>query len=288
MGSSTGNLLLDDIDAIEKLFNIKEGVIAFHCEDEDRLKKRRLELGKGLTKVAQHPEWRDVDTALIATTQIINLAKKYKRKAHILHVTTRQEWELIKENKEFVTAECTPQHLYFKAPDIYQKLGTYGQMNPPIREEVHQLAVQRALSNGVVDLIGSDHAPHTIKEKSRDYPGTPSGMPGVQTIVPVMLDFVNKGLITIEDLVLYMCENPIKMYKLKNRSINTVGSEATFTIVDLNKKQEVTKDWLEYKCGWSPFEGIELTGWPVATVIRGSFVMSGGMMLDSFEAKPLK
>ncbi len=287
MGSSTGSLLVDNPEVLENLFKNTTGIMAFHCEDESRLKKRRLELGDKLNKVLQHPEWRDVDTALIATKKIIELAKKYNRKAHILHVTTAEEWQLIKANKDFVTAECTPQHMYFKAPDIYERIGTLGQMNPPIREERHQLAIQEALKSKVVDLIGSDHAPHTLEEKSKDYPGTPSGMPGVQTIIPVMLDFINKGLITIEDLVYFMCEKPIEMFKLTNRKLIEVGAPATLTIVDLNKEVKVDKDWLEYKCGWSPFTNETLKGWPVATILRGHFAMKDGVISEDRSPLPI-
>ncbi len=236
MGSSTGNLLVSEDKFLEEILNSGKKMISVHCEDENTLRERR-EIAIREAHPRAHPLWRNVDSALKATQRIVNLARKTGRKIHTLHITTKEEIEFLKQNKDLVSVEILPQHLFFSAPDCYEKFGTYAQMNPPIRDLEHQKALKKALQEGVVDVVASDHAPHTKEEKSKDYPNSPSGLTGVQTIVPVMLDFVNKGLISLSRLVCLMSVNPARIFGAKRKGGIFVGQDADFSIIDINKKQ---------------------------------------------------
>ncbi len=272
MGSSTGNLLVDDDKTLLQALRGGKRRMAIHAEDEARLRER-LALVRGGADVAQHPEWRDVETARLATQRVLNLARRAGRRVHVLHVTTAEEIPLLAANKDLATLEVTPQHLTLAAPECYESLGTLAQMNPPIRELRHQEALWRAIDQGIVDVIGSDHAPHTREEKARPYPASPSGMPGVQTLLPLMLDHVNAGRLTLERLVDLLCAGPQRIYGVAGKGRIAVGYDADFTVVDLKARREITAKWLAAKCGWSPFEGMTVTGWPKATIVRGHIAM---------------
>lgn len=286
MGSSTGSLLVDSEESLDKILATVKRRPAIHAEDEARLKERRHLVEVDGATVHMHPVWRDETTALLATQRVLKLAKKNNRPVHVLHVTTAEEMDLLARNKDVATVEVTPQHLSLFAPDCYDRVGTLAQMNPPIREKHHQEALWKALMSGVVDVLGSDHAPHTFAEKQGVYPATPSGMPGVQTLPVLMLDHVANGRLDIFKLNDLLAVNPCRIWGFENRGYIQPGFDATFSIFDLKRKQEITPEWLKSKCGWSPFEGQTVQGWPIHTIIRGEFAMQDGNLTE-FRGKPL-
>lgn len=275
MGSSTGDLLVSEDEFLAKVLASGHKMVSIHCEDEEILNDRK-QIAQDKAHPSAHPEWRNEESALRATQRIVNLARKAGRKIHTLHITTAEELEFLKNNKDVATVEVLPQHMYFHAPDCYQKLGSLAQMNPPIRGIEHQKAIKKALQEGIVDVVASDHAPHTLEEKARPYPESPSGMPGVQTIVPVMLNFVNQGLLSLEKLACLMSINPAKIFKIKGKGGIYLGQDADFTVVDLNKVHTVTNAEMVNRSGWTPYAGESLKGWPVATILRGQVVMEQG------------
>lgn len=278
MGSSTGDLLVSEDEFLEKVLKASSKMISVHCEDEETLINRK-HIAVEAAKPHAHPEWRNVESALKATQRIVGLAKKVGRKIHTLHITTAEELEFLQQNKETASVEILPQHMFFSAPSCYDKLGTLAQMNPPIREARHQEAIKKALQNGLVDVVASDHAPHTLEEKSQTYPKSPSGLVGVQTILPIMLNFVNEGLISLERLVHVMSINPAQIFKVKGKGGIYIGQDADFSVVDMNRKQTITNDWIVSRSGWTPYHNVEVQGWPVATIIRGEVVMENGQVL---------
>lgn len=279
MGSSTGSLLVHDDATLEQVLRACRRRVAVHAEHEPRLiaRKKKAELA---AHPSAHPVWRDWETALTATKRLLALAQTTGRSVHVLHVTTAEEMDLLARHRDVATVEVTPQHLTLTAPECYERLGTFAQMNPPIREAKHQEALWKALREGVVDVIGSDHAPHTIEEKQRPYPSSPSGMPGVQTLVPIMLDHVHHGRLSLERFVDLTSAGPARVYQIAGKGRIAVGYDADLTIVDLKQEQRIEKDWLASRCGWSPFEGMKVTGWPRFTVLRGRVAMRDG------EARP--
>ena len=285
-GSSTGNLLVDKEDDIEKVFKHASKVVAVHSEDEEILKVRKKLIEKGNVKT--HPVWRNEEVAISSTRKIVKLAKRYNKKAHILHITTKEEVDFLSQNKGSITFEITPQHLTMYAPDCYDKLGTYAQMNPPIRDKSHYDRLWYAIRNNYNDTIGSDHAPHLKTNKDKTYPDTPSGMPGVQTLLPVMLDHVNNGKLKLEQLIKLICENPVRIFGIKNKGFIKKNFDADLTIVDLKKKIEIRNQDIQSKCGWSPYHGVTFTGSPVGTVVNGKFKMKNGKLLGDPEGKPLE
>ncbi len=238
LGSSTGSLLVSDEKDIELALKNCKRRVAIHSEDETRLKERYKKINKN-RGVIEHEEWRDAVSALISTKRVLYYSKKYKTKAHLLHISTHQEMEILKDKPDHITVEVTPQHLTFYSPDCYQKLGTLSQMNPPIRSIEHLKGLWKGIDNNTINVIGSDHAPHTLEEKKNQWPNSPSGMPGVQTMLSVMLNHVNNKKLTLEKLVKLMSENPCKIYKIKNKGFIEIGFDADITIVDLNKKTSI-------------------------------------------------
>ena len=280
MGSSTGSLLVaDDADVAVVLANGARRV-AVHCEDEARLKER-FTIVQGGADPARHPEWRDVETAVAATRRLLRLAMGTRRRVHVLHVTTAEELPLLAEYRDLATVEVTPQHLTLAAPDCYDLLESFAQMNPPIRDKRHREALWRAVADGLVDCIGSDHAPHTRAEKKEPYPKSPSGMPGTQTLVPVLLDHVAKGRLSLERFVDLTAAGPARVFGVAGRGRIARGYRADFTVVDLRAKRMITNQWIASRCGWTPFDGLTVTGWPVATIVGGRCVMrDGGLIGD--------
>lgn len=272
MGSSTGNLLVRDKRLLREVLKRGRRRIAIHAEDEDRLEER-FDFARDGKKPYCHPLWRDEQTAILATKKILELVRETRRRVHVLHVTTWQEMKMLAEHKDLVTVEVTPQHLTLAAPDAYDRLGTLAQMNPPIRDERHRDGLWQALADGVVDVIGSDHAPHTLEEKAKPYPESPSGMPGVQTLVPVMLNHVNDGQLTLERFVDLTSAGPARIYNIARKGRIALGYDGDFTLVDLKMKKTIKNDMMASKCGWTPFHGMKVTGWPTATVVRGNIVM---------------
>jgi len=270
MGSSTGSLLLYDKDDLEKLARTNhQATMAFHCEDEDRMIERN-HIATTKKHPSAHPEWRDPTSALLATKRIVEIARKTGKRVHVLHVTTKQEMQYLRENKDIVSVEVTPQHLTLSAPDCYEELGTYAQMNPPIRTIDHQQALWEGVLDGTVDVVGSDHAPHSIKEKNKQYPASPAGMPGVESILPVMLNHVSDKRLSLERLVELICIRPIELFGIQNRQPIGMGADATFTVIDMRVKKAFKN---HYKCGWSPFEGKMIQGWPVGVILHGKWAM---------------
>ena len=236
-GSSTGNLLVALEEDIDKVFQNSSKVVAVHSEDEEILNKNKKLIKNG--DVHSHPIWRSEECAMSSTRRIVRLAEKYNKKAHVLHITTKQEIDFLSQHKGNITFEITPQHLTIYAPDCYDKLGTYAQMNPPIRDKSHYDRLWYAVKNNLNDTIGSDHAPHLKVNKDKEYPNSPSGMPGVQTLMPVMLNHVNDGKLSLTQLINLVCENPVKIFGIKNKGFIKEGYDADFTIVDMNKKIEL-------------------------------------------------
>jgi dihydroorotase len=286
LGSSTGTLLLSHPDDILAALNSGTRRVSVHSEDEDRLEARKDQRIKG--DVRSHPVWRDVETARASTERVIGLARKAGRRLHILHTTTAEELPLIAAARDMVTMETTPQHLTLAAPECYERLGTYAQMNPPIRDARHREALWKAVNEGLVDVIGSDHAPHTREEKDKVYPDTPSGMPGVQTLATILLDHVNAGRMTLERFVDLTSAGAARIFGIAGKGRIARGFDADFTIVDLKKKRKIENSWIASRCGWTPFDGMTTTGWPVATIIRGKTVMRDHALERASQGEPLR
>jgi dihydroorotase len=285
-GSSTGKLLVDKEADIEKVISNSDRVVSIHSEDEEILKMRVKFKEKG--NVRSHPEWRNVECAMSSTRRVVKIAERYNKKIHVLHVTTKEEVDFLAMHKKNVTFEITPQHLTIYAPDCYDKLGTYAQMNPPIRSKEHYDKLWVAIKNNIADVLGSDHAPHSKENKDKEYPNTPSGMPGVQTIFPIMLDHVNNGKLSLEQLIKLMCENPCKIFGIKEKGYIKEGFDADLTIVDMNKEQIIKNEMMASKCGWTPFHNYKVKGFPIGTIINGNLVMSEGKIISKAKGKPLK
>ena len=279
LGNSTGNLALEDEESLHQVFSKRKRITAIHSEDESRLQERKALSYAKPAHARNHPIWRDPEVCFISTKRVVALARKYKAPIHILHVTTKQEMEFLSQHKDIASIEVTPQHLTLSAPDCYEKYGSFVQMNPPIREKDHQEALWKAVQSGLVDMIGSDHAPHTKKEKLKAYPASPSGMPGVQTLLPLMLDHINKGRLDLKLLVQLLAHNPARRFQLKNQGMIKEGFKAHFTIIDLKMKKTIEQSWLASKCAWSPFENWKVQGWPVFTFLYGQKRMAEGEVL---------
>ena len=285
-GSSTGNLLVDKEADIEKVISSSDRIVSIHSEDEDIIKLRKKFIKKG--DVHSHAVWRNVEVAMSSTRRVVKIAERYNKKIHVLHVTTREEVDFLAMHKKNVTFETTPQHLTMYAPDCYDKLGTYAQMNPPLRTKEHYDRLWVAIKNNIVDVLGSDHAPHLKENKDKEYPNSPSGMPGVQTIFPVMLDHVNNGKLTLQQLINLMCENPCKIFGIKNKGYLKEGYDADLTIADMNKEVVIKNEMIASKCGWTPFNNYKVKGFPVATIVNGHLVMSDGKVVVESKGTPLK
>ena len=287
MGSSTGDLLVEDDDSLRKILASGNRRVAIHSEDEYRLRERKHRVEASKVGVSSHPLWRDSQTAIRSTQRLLKIAQETKRKIHVLHISTGDEILILKKFKNFSTCEVTPQHLFFYAPDCYENLGSLAQMNPPIRDKSHNIGLWKGIEEKIVDVIGSDHAPHTLEEKKKEYPNCPSGMTGVQTILPIMLDFVNKGKLGINDLVRLLCYNPAKIYNMKSKGEIKIGNDADFSIVDLNKEFTITNEWIASKSGWTPYNGLKITGLPVFTVVNGKIVMQDSEIISPPIGEPV-
>ena len=287
MGASTGDLLIADDDGVRKVLSNVRRRATFHSEDEYRLADRRNLARTG--DWTSHPEVRDAESAIRSTRRLVGLARETGARIHVLHVTTRDEMEYLRFHKDVATVEITPQHLTLAAPEAYQRLGAYAQMNPPIRSQEHVDALWLwGMQQGVADVLGSDHAPHTKEEKAKPYPASPSGMPGVQTLVPVMLTHVANGRLSLERFIDLTSGGAQRVFGTANKGRMAVSYDADLTIVDLKAKKTITHDQQATRCGWTPFDGFEATGWPMATIVRGRVVMRDGELVGSAHGRPVR
>ncbi len=277
MGSSTGNLLVDDPATIRALLGKLRRRAAFHCEDEARLNARKALQIHG--DPSSHSVWRDAQAAFMATDALLRMAREAGARVHILHVSTGEEMALIAQNRDIATAEVTPHHLLLPAKESYARLGSRAQMNPPLREADQVAALWDAVAQGVADTVGSDHAPHLVEDKARAYPDSPSGMPGVQTLTPLLLNAVSEGRLSLLRFADLTSHGPARVYGIAGKGRIAAGYDADFTLADLRKTATIDDSWIESRCGWTPYAGQKLTGWPSATVIRGRIVMREGEIL---------
>ena len=286
MGASTGDLLVQDDEGVEAVLRAIKRRAAFHSEDEYRLAERR--------ELAVTGDWqshivvRDVEAAVSSTRRLLRIARACGKRIHVLHISTAEEMELLRDAKDVASVEVLPNHLTLAAPDCYERLKGFAQQNPPVREARHREALWRALNAGIVDVLATDHAPHTIGEKQLPYPASPSGMPGVQTLVPVMLTHVNDGKLSLQRFVELTSAGPQRVFGLADKGRIAEGYHADFTVVDLKRKETITAEWSKSKCGWTQFDGFEATGWPVATIVRGGFVMRDGEIVAKGGGKPVR
>jgi dihydroorotase len=274
MGSSTGSLLIEDDEGVRNVLKAIRRRAAFHSEDEYRLRERMNLRVEGDPR--SHPDWRDVQAALICTQRLVKLARETGKRVHVLHLTSKDEAVFLADHKDVATAEATPAHLTLAAPDCYEKLGTFAQLNPPVRDASHRDGLWHGLAQGVIDTIGSDHSPHTREEKSLSYPKTHSGMPGTQTLVPLMLDHVNAGRLTLQRFVDLTSAGPARVFGIANKGRIAVGYDADLTVVDLRRKESITDRWIAARAGWTPYNGMTVTGWPIGTFVRGHKAMWDG------------
>ena len=283
MGCSTGGLLVDKEEDLERIFAEGSHVIAVHAEDNSILHANEEKFSKNQIQFEDHPKIRDENAAITATKRAVRLALKYRRRLHIMHVTTAEEVEFLRAYRDnpLISAEVCPQHLFLTAPDIYKKIKGFAKMNPPIRDGRHAPVLWEGLKDGTLKWIATDHAPHTKDEKSRPYGDCPSGMPGVETSMALMLDQVNQGRCQLEQVVLWMCENPVKYYSVANKGKIEPGFDADLTLVDLNLKKSVSGKDLFTKVKWSPYEGMNLQGWPVMTNVGGQVVFENGKVNEA-------
>jgi dihydroorotase len=281
MGSSTGSLLVDDDDGVRNILNVIRRRASFHSEDEGRLNERKSLRVEGDPR--SHPVWRDDVAALRCTERLIRLAHETGKRVHVLHVSTAQEMAFLQDHKDVASVETTPHHLTLEAPGCYEKLGTFAQMNPPVRDASHRAGIWRGLTHGVVDVLGSDHAPHTREEKAKSYPASPSGLTGVQTLVPVMLDHVNAGRLSLLRFVDLTSAGPARLFGIARKGRIAAGYDADFTVVDLKQRRTIINSWIASRAGWTPYDGVTVMGWPAGTFVRGSKVMwEGELSLPGF------
>ena len=266
MGSSTGSLLVADDEGVGRILKKTRRRAAFHSEDEARLNERTGLRIPG--DVRSHPVWRDEETALKCTHRLIRVAREQRAQVHVLHISTRQEIEFLASAKDVASCEATPHHLTLSADD-YPRLGTKLQMNPPVRGSEHRDGIWRGVSQGIIDVLGSDHAPHTLAEKAKPYPESPSGMTGVQTLVPTMLDHVAAGRLTLLRFVDLTSAGPARLFGIVGKGRLAVGYDADFTVVDLKRVETIKDSWIASRSGWTPYDGKTVKGWPVGTFVRG-------------------
>jgi dihydroorotase len=285
MGSSTGSLLVADDAGVAAILSQARRRAAFHGEDEYRLNERKdLRVAND---ASSHPVWRDETVALRSTQRLLRIAREKRALIHVLHVSCGEEMDFLAAHKDIASVEVTPHHLTLSADD-YARLGTKLQMNPPVRDKSHQDRLWFALAQGIADILGSDHAPHTLEEKAKPYPLSPSGMTGVQTLVPIMLDHVNKGRLSLLRFIDMTSAGPARLFGIAGKGRIAVGYDADFTIVDLKRRETIENSWIASRCGWTPYDGVEVTGWPVGTIIRGRRVMWEGELATPAQGQAVR
>ncbi len=288
MGSSTGDLLVPDDETLERILRSGARRVAVHSEDEYRL--RELAGSIENPTVFDHPRLRDVECALRSTTRLLDLAEKTGRKVHLLHVTTKEEIALLRERQlgDLVTVEITPNHLFLEAPSCYETHGSLAQMNPPIRDRAHLEVLREAVKDGTVTCIGSDHAAHTREEKEVPYPGSPSGIPGVQTSLGLLLTAVRDGWLELPDVARICSEAPVDCYGILGKGRFVAGNDADVCMVDPSIEEALPVEWLHSKTGFSPYEGWKLSGWPERVWLRGELAYEGHAAVGEARGRPLR
>ena len=286
MGASTGSLLIADDEGVANVLAHTNRRATFHSEDEYRLAERRALARTG--DWTSHPEVRDPQSAIQSTERLVRLARAAGKRIHVLHVTTAAEIDFLAKNKDVATVELTPQHLTLVGPEAYERLKGFAQMNPPIRDASQQPGLWRAIEMGVADVLGSDHAPHTREEKARPYPASPSGMPGVQTLVPVMLTHVAEGRMTLERFVDLTSAGANRVFGTAGKGRLAEGYDADLTIVDLKARRTIRHEDMATRSGWTPFDGFEAKGWPVMTIVRGRTVMRDDEVVAEGTGEPVR
>lgn len=285
-GSSTGTLMIEDDDGIEAVLRSGHRRVAFHAEDEYRLRERKALFHKG-QPYAMHAEWRDAECAFRGTKRVVALAHKTGRPVHILHVSTAEEMAFLAQHRQVASVEVLANHLTQVGPECYERLGGLAVMNPPIRDEHHHKALWAALVDGRVDVVSSDHAPHPLGAKKLPWMECPSGLTGVQTIVPLMLNHVNAGRLSLSHLVDVMAAGPARIYGMPTKGRLAVGFDADFTLVDLKKERIITNDWIASPVGWTPYDGVSVKGWPVGTIVRGRVIMRDDEIVSANQGKTI-
>ncbi|MGI8570045.1 MAG: dihydroorotase [Methylocella sp.] len=285
MGSSTGSLLVADDAGVAAILSQTRRRVAFHSEDEFRLNERK-DL-RAPNDPSSHPIWRDAIVALRSTERLLRIAREKRALIHVLHVSCGEEMDFLAAHKDIASVEVTPHHLTFDARD-YARLGTKLQMNPPVRDTSHRERLWFAVAQGIADIFGSDHAPHTVEEKARPYPQSPSGLTGVQTLVPVMLDHVNKGRLSLMRLVDMTSAGPARLFGIAGKGRIAAGYDADFTIVDMKRREKIENRWIASRCGWTPYDGKDVQGWPVGTIIRGRRVMWEGELTTPGQGQAIR
>jgi dihydroorotase len=286
IGSSTGSLLVEDDEGLRKILSVIRRRAAFHAEDEYRLNDRKGLRIEGDPR--SHPVWRDEEAALRATQRLVTIAREFGKRIHVLHISTRQEMEYLNDHRDVASVEVTPHHLTLVAPDCYERLGSRAQMNPPVRDAAHREGIWKGLTQGTVDVLGSDHAPHTLEEKQKTYPASPSGMTGVQTLVPIMLDHVNAGRLSLARFVDLTSAGPQRLFNIAGKGRIMAGYDADLTIVDLKREETITAQWIASRAKWTPYDGVKVKGWPVGTFVRGRRVMWQGELTTPSTGEPIR
>jgi dihydroorotase len=286
MGSSFATLLVEDDASVRNILKVVNRPPSFHCEDEYRLRARIGERIAG--DVHSHPVWRDAQCALMCTQRLIALARETDKRVHVVHVSTAQEIDLLGANKDIATVEATPHHLTLAAPDCYDCLGTLAQINPPIRDATHRAGLWRGISDGVIDIVGSDHGPQLLADKTKPYPASLPGMTGVQTLVPLMLDHVNAGRLSLSRLAELTSASPARIFGIAAKGRIAVAYDADLTIVDRKRRETITNNWIASRVGWTPYDGMRVTGWPVGTFVRGHKVMWDGALVTPAQGEAVR
>jgi dihydroorotase len=286
MGSSTGSLLVEDDEGLRRILGVIRRRAAFHAEDEGRLNARKDQRIENDPR--SHPIWRDETAALMATQRLVSAAREAGARVHVLHISTKEEIEFLRHHKDVASCEATPHHLTMAAPECYEQLGTLAQMNPPVRDASHRDGIWHGISQGIIDVLGSDHAPHTLEEKQKPYPASPSGMTGVQTLVPLMLDHVNAGRLSLARFVDLSSAGPARLFNIACKGRIASGYDADFTIVDLKREETIRNADVASRAGWTPYDGKRVKGWPVGTFVRGRRVMWEGELVSAAQGEAVR
>jgi dihydroorotase len=279
MGSSTGDLLVDDQDALERIFGETTLPICAHCEDEATVRNNAAKFAES-RDVADHSRIRDHEAAIRSTRRALDLARRHRHRFHLLHVSTGEEANLVADHGGLITAEVCPHHLLFDVGD-YERLGTLVQMNPSLKTKADTEELWQALLDGRIQILATDHAPHTLEEKQRPYPQSPSGLPAVENFLPLMLDQASRGRCSLDQIASWMCDGPARVWDIVNKGRIARGYDADLVLVDMHKTAEIRNELQETRCGWSPWHGTKLTGWPVRTWVMGHEVYRDGRFDES-------